>query len=73
VIASQAIISGAFSLTRQAIQLGYLPRLNVVHTSAREMGQVYLPGVNWLLMVATLGLVVAFRSSSRLAAPTASP
>jgi KUP system potassium uptake protein len=68
VIASQAIISGAFSLTRQAIQLGYLPRLRIVHTSAREMGQVYLPAINWLLMLATLGLVLAFRQSTRLAA-----
>ena len=68
VIASQAIISGAFSLTRQAIQLGYLPRLRIVHTSAREIGQVYLPTINWLLMFATLGLVLAFRQSSRLAA-----
>jgi KUP system potassium uptake protein len=68
VIASQAIISGAFSLTRQAIQLGYLPRLRIVHTSAREMGQVYLPTVNWLLMLGTLGLVLAFRESARLAA-----
>jgi KUP system potassium uptake protein len=68
VIASQAIISGAFSLTRQAIQLGYLPRLRIVHTSARETGQVYLPAINWLLMVATLGLVIAFRESARLAA-----
>jgi KUP system potassium uptake protein len=68
VIASQAIISGAFSLTRQAIQLGYMPRMKIVHTSAREMGQVYLPTVNWLLMFATLGLVLAFEQSSRLAA-----
>jgi len=68
VIASQAIISGAFSLTQQAIQLGYLPRLRIVHTSAREIGQVYLPTINWLLMLATLGLVLAFRQSSRLAA-----
>ncbi len=68
VIASQAIISGAFSLTRQAIQLGYLPRLRIVHTSAREKGQVYLPTVNWLLMLATVGLVLAFQRSARLAA-----
>ncbi len=68
VIASQAVISGAFSLTRQAIQLGLCPRMLVVHTSATEFGQVYVPQVNWLLMVATVGLVVAFRSSSALAA-----
>ena len=47
VIASQALISGAFSLTRQAIQLGYLPRMRIVHTSAREIGQIYMPAVNW--------------------------
>jgi len=67
VIASQAIISGAFSLTRQAIQLGYLPRMRIIHTSAREIGQVYMPAVNWMLMVATIGLVVTFRASTRLA------
>ncbi len=68
IIASQAVITGAFSLTRQAIQLGYLPRLKVVHTSASRMGQIYVPSVNWLLMVATCTLVLAFRSSSKLAA-----
>jgi KUP system potassium uptake protein len=68
VIASQAVISGAFSLTRQAVQLGYLPRLAIEHTSAREMGQIYIPGVNWALMVACIGLVLGFQSSSRLAA-----
>ena len=68
IIASQAVITGAFSLTRQAIQLGYLPRLTVVHTSARHMGQIYVPQVNWILMVCTIGLVVGFRSSSKLAA-----
>jgi len=67
VIASQAIISGAFSLTRQAIQLGYFPRMRIVHTSAREMGQIYMPGINWMLMVATVGLVIAFQESTRLA------
>lgn len=56
IIASQAIISGAFSLTQQAIQLGYLPRLRVIHTSPTEIGQIYIPQVNWLLMVATIGL-----------------
>jgi KUP system potassium uptake protein len=68
VIASQAVISGAFSLTRQAVQLGYLPRLQIEHTSTREIGQIYIPGVNWVLMVACIGLVVGFRESSNLAA-----
>jgi KUP system potassium uptake protein len=68
VIASQAVISGAFSLTRQAIQLGYLPRLGILHTSAERVGQIYIPGVNWLLMVCTIALVLGFRSSSKLAA-----
>ncbi|MFQ5678226.1 MAG: potassium transporter Kup [Gemmatimonadota bacterium] len=68
VIASQAVISGAFSLTRQAVQLGYLPRQRIEHTSAYQAGQVYLPAINWLLMLACIGLVVGFRSSSRLAA-----
>ncbi len=68
IIASQAVISGAFSLTRQAIQLGYLPRLRVIHTSPTEIGQIYIPEVNRLLMVATIALVLGFRSSSKLAA-----
>src|SRR6185369_10262416 len=68
VIASQAVISGAFSLTRQAVQLGYLPRVKIVHTSWSEVGQIYVPSVNWLLMASTIGLVLAFRSSSNLAA-----
>jgi KUP system potassium uptake protein len=68
VIASQALISGAFSLTRQAIQLGYVPRLDVEHTSSREMGQVYVPQVNWGLMVCTIVMVVGFGSSTNLAA-----
>ena len=67
-IASQAVISGAFSLTRQAVQLGYLPRMLIRHTSAREIGQVYIPSVNWVLMFAAIGLVVAFGTSSHLAA-----
>ena len=67
VVASQALISGAFSLTRQAIQLGYLPRLTVVHTSGVTEGQIYLPEVNRLLMVACVGLVLGFRASSTLA------
>ena len=67
VIASQAVISGAFSLTRQAVQLGYLPRLEVRHTSETEIGQVYVPKVNWLLMAAVIAVVLAFESSSSLA------
>lgn len=67
IIASQAVISGAFSLTRQAIQLGYLPRATIRHTSTAMPGQVYIPEVNVLLMVACVGLVLAFRESSRLA------
>src|SRR5688572_6456947 len=68
IIASQALISGAFSITRQAIQLGLAPRLDVEHTSAREMGQIYIPQVNWALMLATLVIVIGFGSSSALAA-----
>jgi KUP system potassium uptake protein len=68
IIASQAVISGVFSLTRQAIQLGYLPRMRVKHTSATEIGQIYIPRVNWLLMAGVLLLVFGFRSSGNLAA-----
>ena len=68
VIASQAVISGAFSLTHQAVQLGYCPRLDIEHTSARERGQIYVPTVNWGLMLACITLVLGFRSSSNLAA-----
>jgi KUP system potassium uptake protein len=68
VVASQALISGAFSLSMQAVQMGYLPRLRVRHTSESQIGQVYIPGINWTLMVACIGLVVGFRSSSGLAA-----
>jgi KUP system potassium uptake protein len=68
VIASQAIISGAFSLTMQAIQLGYMPRLRVNYTSERVIGQIYVPTVNWALMLASIGLVLGFRTSSHLAA-----
>jgi KUP system potassium uptake protein len=68
VIASQAVISGAFSLTMQAVQLGYSPRMEIQHTSAKEMGQIYIPGVNWTLMIATLALVFGFGSASALAA-----
>jgi KUP system potassium uptake protein len=67
IIASQAVIAGAFSLTRQAMQLGYLPRLEVRHTSAQVRGQIYVPAVNWLLMVGCVVLVLAFRASDRLA------
>jgi len=67
IIASQAVISGAFSLAHQAIQLGFSPRLQVVHTSHDERGQIYVPAVNWLLFLAVVGLVLAFRSSSNLA------
>ena len=68
IIASQAVISGAFSLTQQAVQLGYYPRVRIEHTSPEEIGQIYTPGVNWTLMLATIALVLGFRSSSNLAA-----
>lgn len=68
VIASQALISGTYSITMQAIQLGYCPRLRIEHTSSLERGQIYLPYVNWGLMLACIGLVIGFGSSSRLAA-----
>jgi KUP system potassium uptake protein len=68
VIASQALISGAFSLTNQAVQLGYLPRVKVVHTSHKHEGQIYIPEINWLLMIASVSLVFAFRSTTNLAA-----
>jgi KUP system potassium uptake protein len=68
VIASQAVISGAFSLTRQAVRLGYLPRLKIEHTSESQIGQIYMPAVNWALMFACIGLVLGFRTSGRLAA-----
>ena len=68
VIASQAVISGAFSLTRQAIQMGYCPRLTVTHTSDRQIGQIYVPFINWILLAAVMLLVVGFQSSSNLAA-----
>ena len=67
VIASQALITGAYSLTTQAVQLDYLPRLKILHTSAQHIGQVYVPLVNWLLMIGCVGLVVGFRTSSALA------
>ncbi len=68
IIASQAVISGAFSLTMQAIQLGYSPRIQVQHTSAEERGQIYIPLVNWILMIATILLVLGFKRSTNLAA-----
>ena len=68
VIASQAVISGSFSLAMQSVQLGYSPRLGIEHTSASEFGQIYIPAVNWALMLACIGLVVGFGSSSALAA-----
>jgi len=68
VIASQALISGAYSLTAQAIQLGYLPRQKVDHTSDRQFGQIYMSGINWMLMIAAVALVFGFGSSSNLAA-----
>lgn len=68
VIASQAVISGVFSLARQAVQLGYLPRMAILHTSEMEQGQIYIPRMNWALMVAVLVLVATFKSSGNLAA-----
>ena len=67
VIASQAVISGAFSLTSQAMQLGYCPRIQVKFTSEREKGQIYIPNINWLLLLAVIVLVLGFKSSSNLA------
>src|SRR5687768_7184646 len=67
VIASQAVISGAYSITRQAVQLGFLPRMTIVHTSPREIGQIYIPSVNWMLCAMVIGAVIGFGSSSRLA------
>lgn len=68
IIASQAVISGVFSLTRQAIQFGYAPRMKIEQTSTKEVGQIYLPAMNWVMMLACIGLVLGFGSSSRLAA-----
>jgi KUP system potassium uptake protein len=67
VIASQATISGAYSMTQQAVQLGYLPRMTVRHTSARTMGQIYVPAVNWILLAVVTAAVIGFGSSSKLA------
>jgi KUP system potassium uptake protein len=68
IIASQALIAAVFSLTRQAVQLGYAPRVNIVHTSKSAIGQIYLPGLNWMLLASTIVIVLVFRSSDRLAA-----
>ena len=68
VIASQAVISGAFSISRQAMQLGFMPRMEVQYTSEKEQGQIYLPAVNWGLMLAVMILVLGFKSSNNLAA-----
>ena len=72
IIASQALISGAFSLTRQAIQLGYCPRMAILHTSSAEMGQIYVPQVNALLAVCTIAIVIGFKTRRRWPPPTAS-
>ncbi|MGY0505432.1 potassium transporter Kup [Luteimonas sp. e5] len=67
VIASQAVITGAFSISRQAMQLGYIPRMRIVHTSRETIGQIYIPAINWMLMILVLALVLTFRTSSNLA------
>src|SRR6185369_5288749 len=68
VIASQALITGVFSLTQQAVQLGYWPRVRIVHTSGEAAGQIYIPEINWALMVAYVALVIGFKASTNLAA-----
>jgi len=68
IIASQAVISGAYSITRQAIQLGFLPRMQILHTSASESGQIYIPAINWALLIAVILTVIAFKNSSAIAA-----
>ena len=68
VIASQAVITGAFSVARQAMQLGYIPRMQIKHTSHDTIGQIYIPGINWILMVTVLAVVLMFQDSTRLAA-----
>lgn len=67
IIASQAVISGAYSITRQIIQLGFLPRMRILHTSASESGQIYIPAINWMLLVAVILTVIAFQNSSAIA------
>ena len=68
IIASQAVISGAYSITQQAMQLGYAPRMEIQHTSGEQIGQIYLPGINWTLCAGVVALVLGFGSSSSLAA-----
>jgi KUP system potassium uptake protein len=68
IVASQALISGAFSLTRQAVQLGYIPRVTIIHTSSSQIGQIYIPEVNWALLLGCLALVAGYQSSTNLAA-----
>jgi KUP system potassium uptake protein len=68
VIASQAVITGVYSITQQAIQLGYAPRMALQHTSGSQIGQIYMPGVNWLMLLGVIALVLAFKSSTNLAA-----
>ena len=73
IIASQAVISGAFSIARQSVQLGLWPRIQVRHTSDETIGQVYVPFINWLLLLGTVGLVLGFKNSGRAwPTPTAS-
>ncbi len=72
IIASQAVISGVFSITRQAVQLGQLPRMEIRHTSATDYGQIYVPRMNAFLLLGVVLIVLIFRSSSNLAAPMAS-
>src|SRR3970282_1451503 len=67
VIASQAVISGAYSVTKQAVQLGFLPRLNIQHTSVKQIGQIYIPSINWILLISVLGAVIGCGASSNLA------
>src|SRR6202158_499461 len=67
VIASQAVITGTYSMTKQAIQLGFLPRTKIVQTSEREIGQIYIPSVNWVLLIAIIAAVIGFGSSTKLA------
>ena len=67
IIASQAVISGTFSLTRQAVQLGFFPRLNIIHTSDQEQGQIYIPFINWVLYICVVALIIIFENSSNLA------
>jgi KUP system potassium uptake protein len=73
IIASQAVISGAFSITQQAIQLGYTPRLEIQHTSDKEIGQIYLPAINWLLLIAIIAWSSALAARPTWPPPTASP